>query len=448
MSENRIEIKLANKKQRMEGFGASGAWWAQHTGSWQPNEVTRLLELLFHPQSGIGLTIYRHNIGGGDGQEIEDPWRRAETYEVSEGEYDWSRDAQAVAVMKQAVASGAERIVAFANSPTPRMTQSGLTSGHQEGRSNFKEGMEDAFATYLVDVVKHLIDVEGLPVDWIAPINEPMWLWNASHNGQEGCHYQPEECVSVYRALARRIEDQGLPVRISALEAGEWSSARMYYYKLAEDKELMKYIDNIAVHSYVPHVSNIVFKEEFANLIQKEQPELPIWMSEWTEMEGGKDFGMSSALVMANLIHEDLTIGQVTSWQYWIAVSRYDFRDGLVYIDEAEGKFQETKRLWVFGQFSKFIRPGYIRVEVESTHPELKVVAYADQGGHVATLVVINNSKEAITSSLEFGYCKHMGVVFTSEEHSFAGRHSGLPLNEWTFAPESVTTIIAETSEV
>lgn len=447
MSDNRIEVNLTNKKQQMEGFGASGAWWAQHTGSWQPNELDRLLELLFNPQTGIGMTIYRHNIGGGDGQEIEDPWRRAESYEVSEGVYDWSRDAQAVAVMKQAVASGAERIVAFANSPTPRMTQSGMTSGHQEGRSNFKEGMEDAFAAYLVDVIKHLIDVEGLPIDWISPINEPMWLWNAT-NGQEGCHYQPEECVSVYRALANRIKEQGLAVRISALEAGEWSSARMYYYKLAQDHETMKYIDNLAVHSYVPHVSNIIFKEELAALIQKEQPSLPIWMSEWTEMEGGKDFGMSSALHLANVIHEDLTIGQVTSWQYWIAVSRYDFRDGLVYIDETEGKIQETKRLWAFGNFSKFIRPGAVRVEVESSHPELKAVAYADGGGHRATLVVINNSSEAITSALESGISKHTGVYVTSEEHNLACVHSGLPLTEWTFAPESVTTIIMETSEV
>ncbi|SDW76222.1 glycoside hydrolase [Paenibacillus sp. CF384] len=442
----RIEIKQADKKQRMEGFGASGAWWAQHTGSWQESELARLLELFYDPHKGIGMTIYRHNIGAGDGEEIEDAWRRAESVEVAEGQYDWSRDAQALAVMKMAVEKGAKQIVAFANSPTPRMTISGMTSGHQEGKSNFRAGMEEQFAQYLIDVVKHLIEVEGLPVEWISPINEPMWLWNAE-NGQEGCHYTPEECLLVYRALDRKLQEQGLPVRISAIEAGEWTSARMYYYKLAEDKELMSRLGNIAVHSYVPHVSNPVYKEEFTELIRREQPNLSIWMSEWTEMEGGADYGMETALNLANLVHEDITIGGVTSWQYWIAVSKYDFRDGLVYVDEAEGRIKETKRLWAFGNYTKFIRPGDVRNEAYSDHSELKVAAFTDNGGERVTLVVVNNSKENVTSGIDIGTDGEgtsTEIYETSADSDLERVFTGATPRVWTFKAESVTTLVVK----
>lgn len=64
-------------------------------------------------------------------------------------------------------------------------------------------------------------------------------------------------------------------------------------------------------------------------------PDIPLWMSEWTEMQTGRDYGMDSALFMANIIHDDLTIANVLTWQYWIAVSKYNFRDGLIYTDES-----------------------------------------------------------------------------------------------------------------
>ncbi len=33
---------------------------------------------------------------------------------------------------------------------------------------------------------------------------------------------------------------------------------------------------------------------------------------------------------MARVIHYDLTVGGASSWQWWLAVSPYDYKDGLV----------------------------------------------------------------------------------------------------------------------
>ena len=80
-----IRIDPLNKRQIIEGFGASGAWWAQDVGGWEDESREQIIKLLFDQQEGIGLSIYRYNIGGGDGENIPDNWRRAETFEVAQG---------------------------------------------------------------------------------------------------------------------------------------------------------------------------------------------------------------------------------------------------------------------------------------------------------------------------------------------------------------------------
>src|SRR6185369_10937752 len=49
---------------------------------------------------------------------------------------------------------------------------------------------------------------------------------------------------------------------------------------------------------------------------------------------GGRDKGMDAALYLARVIHMDLVYGQAAAWQWWLAVSPYDYKDGLIYIDK------------------------------------------------------------------------------------------------------------------
>ena len=64
----------------------------------------------------------------------------------------------------------------------------------------------------------------------------------------------------------------------------------------------------------------------------------------------GRDLGMETALFVANVIHADLTIANASAWQWWLAVSPYDFKDGLVYIDKSktDGTIYESKLEKIF----------------------------------------------------------------------------------------------------
>ncbi len=464
---------IVNQKQTLQtidGFGASGAWWAQYVGTWEDPVRNRIAMLLFDRNEGIGMSVYRYNIGaGGPGAGIWDAWRATETFEVSKGVYDWSRDAGGVWFFRQANAYGVENLLAFVNSPPARMTVSGLTTGQDlptEGNidpgaqsliqdilmtaltpdsiwhspwSNLRPDMVEDFTAYLIDVISHLRDVEGVPVNWISPINEPQWAWRG---GQEGCHYTPDECVQVLRSLISAVDMAGLPVRVSGVESGAWFAADMYLNVLMADPDVAAGLDSFSVHSYGPGITTAM-KQPLACLIMARYPKVKLWQTEWCEMAGGRDTGMDSAITLADMMHEDLTLGNVASWQLWIAVSKYDFHDGLIYVDEDTHAVTETKRLWAFGNYSRFVRPGFMRIPAQATKPDLKPSAFRSPDGQTIVLVVINDGAGPLFMRLpEFaGYAK-LEAWETSDSHNLDRVLSSDAPKGYSFPGRSITSLV------
>src|SRR5690606_35084975 len=91
---NTVEINTTSSEefQTIEHFGASDAWSAQFVGKWPDSKRNAIAELLFSkevdPQGnpkGVGLSLWRFNIGAGSAQQgedsgIKDEWRRAESF--------------------------------------------------------------------------------------------------------------------------------------------------------------------------------------------------------------------------------------------------------------------------------------------------------------------------------------------------------------------------------
>lgn len=165
------------------------------------------------------------------------------------------------------------------------------------------------------------------------------------------------------------------------------------------------------------------------------------------EMQQGRDYGMNSALLLANTVQDDLTIGGVTSWQYWIAVSKYNFRDGLIYTREYGERIEETKRLWTLGNYSRFIRPGAVRVQVELESPVVRASAYVDPESGTLTIVAINNSLEPQQVSFDGVDQQHVTSFETSDAHDLAQIYGGATQSAYILAPTSVTTFVFDLAQ-
>ena len=115
----KIKVDTEKTYQTMESFGTSGAWWSQYVGGFTKevddsgrSSREAIAELLFDKEKGIGLTCYRFNLGAGSADskkgKFSDVHRRAQSFETAPGEYDFSKDANAVWFLKKAVELGVE----------------------------------------------------------------------------------------------------------------------------------------------------------------------------------------------------------------------------------------------------------------------------------------------------------------------------------------------------
>lgn len=398
-----------------DGIGASGAWWAQIVGGWDNKdengeEIRNVISrLLYSKTDGIGMNIYRYNIGAGSAHskngEYSDFARRTESFDKGDGLYDFTRDKNAVYMMKQAVSDGAEEVILFVNSPIERLTKNGWAhlKKHQLFRTNLSKKNYPAFARYCLDVAEHFIK-EGIPVKYISPVNEPFWIWTGS---QEGCHYSPLQTGRVMLTFAKEMASRPLlsAVKLSGPENGDirWFN-KSYTRQLMKYPEVRNRIDAVDLHSYflyqpLPFFNDrIKFLTRYRRWLDKKYPGLPVKMSEWTHMTGGKNTGMDSALVTAKTMYEDFTLLNVTSWQHWIACSHYDYHDGLIYIDPENKTYETTKRLYVTGNFSKYIPVGAKRAEITCDDEDILPLAFFDEEKTV--VILINPSSEEKKTSL------------------------------------------------
>jgi len=447
-----LTLKPQDVRQTIEGFGASGAWWAQIVGGWPPAKRSEIIDLLYD-QSGIALTIYRHNIGAGSGREIRDPWRRAESFEIEPGTYDWTRDKNAMRVLREVCDLGVDRVILFANSPPLRMTKSGyaFASGRSDEKSNLREDMYEAYADYLVDIAEHFTVQEKIPVHGISPINEPQWDWDK--NNQEGCHYEPQEAARLLEVLLKKIKQRSLLVKVEApengswekvqdLQSSRWDKAPIYLKTLMANPNIRKNLDGYAIHSYWADRAQ---KKAFAEYFFKQYPDLKLHMTEWCEMKRGRDYGMDSALNLAREIMDDLIQGNVSTWQYWIAVSRYNFRDGLIYVEDADQNIIPIKRLWAMGNFSRFIRPGYRRIELNHNSRTCQFLACQSPDRKTIVVVALNPGSKTEKVTLQLA-CDNTQLKYnayeTSTAHDLKCVQDNLTDDYYTFPPQSITTLV------
>ena len=459
MTPARLFIDPAKEYQRFEGIGASGAWWAQLVGGWtHPDPATglptcaRIAQLLYSKTQGIGLRAYRYNIGAGSADsgrgDISMTLRRTHSPETPEGRIDLDLDRNAVHMAELAVHYGAEELVLFVNSPPERLTKNGKAHCDKgfPPKENLPRANYDAFVKFCLDVTEAFLR-RGLPVKDLSPINEPLWVWTG---GQEGCHYRPRSAGNLMQAFAQAMAQRPAldGVRLSGLENGDirWFN-KSYARALLRDPAVRSRIDAVDVHSYFLQPVSVPFfnrrppyLRRFRRWMARHAPEKQIRVSEWCHMQGGRDPGMDSALVMAQVMHEDMTILNAAAWQHWIAVSEVDFCDGLIYIEQDAGTFSMTKRYYATGNYSKYIPYGAVRVKAGTGDPALRVAAFRKDGA--VTAVVINPTQTARPLTLPAG--AHTLVV--TDENEDLQPH---PVQDAqaVLTPRSVTTILIHENE-
>ncbi|MFR5876848.1 MAG: glycoside hydrolase [Eubacterium sp.] len=452
-----INLKKSKKMQTLYGWGTSACWWSQYCSD---EETQNKISDLLYGDDGLRLNIYRYNVGGGTDESncrLSNPWRKTESFmlfdrESEETSWDFSRDKNAVNMMKKCLDTGnIDTLILFCNSPHYSHTSTGQASGSLlYSTCNLPKMNYRKFADYLLTVAQHFID-EGLPVKYISPINEPQWKWGGTHVWQEGCHYEIEELTEIYHIFADEILKRKMDVKLYGPESGNMLGLTSAYLNaLISDPLIMQVMDIFAYHSYHSDdkpENRYEFKKELAD----KHPELRFDMSEWCELPNKshtKDF--KGALITARVIGQDLVYGAAESWTSWVAVNQFavdekgnDYSDALITANNDFTQWYIAKRYYGFAHFSKYIPVGskVLDIGLRPTADNNDLNAFAFETPKGETVLVAVNEKEDTTLEIDGDY-NEMKIIMSNQDNELSEIYNGKFKTEIESSKNSILTII------
>lgn len=440
----KIKINPYEQYQTFEGFGTSSCWWAQTIDD--EKEADEIARLLYDDKTGLGLDIFRYNIGAGEADNpesrIADVTRRTESFYVlnkdtGKYEYDFTRDKNARMVLDKAVQYGADSVILFCNSPHFSMTRSGQASGGLESNcSNLPEENYAAFVDYVLTIADWFVS-QGYPITAISPINEPQWGWGGDWVGQEGCRYTADEAVRLLEMFALEMQKRNSPYSLKGPESGQLTSQYYEYIdKFFASDILNGFCDTFSGHSYWMD-NDLTGKDNFGDKMAKEYPDKKFEMSEWCELPLKIDSTtIDSGIYTANVIIQDLSRMNAVSWQSWTAVNG----DGL--LDKTENGLVKYSRYYAYKQFSKYIESGMTRVEVlDSVDGGGDLASVAFKGNGKTVLIVVNNGKSDTKIKLCGTYASEK-IIHTNSSLNCQQVYSGIFKPDTTLLARSITTIV------
>lgn len=502
----KIYIDPSVEYQQIDGFGASDAWRCQFVGkNWPNNKKEAIADLLFSldekedgSPKGIGLSLWRFYLGAGSYEQgeasgITSDWRRGECFLSSDGTYNWNRHQGQQWFLQAAKKRGVEKFLAFTISPPVFFTKNGKAFSSADFNMNIQSGKLPDYANYLVSVCDHF-NLLGIPFSYLSPVNETQWSWTG--NSQEGTPATNAEVAEFVRYLSAGLNQKGLATKIVVSEA---ASLKYLYAGDKPDRDHQaddffkpgssNYIANlpnvanlISAHSYwtsYPNQTLISTRQQLGATLNALPGTPGYWQSEFcilenTDVGGGwnRDLTINTALYVARVIHHDLTLANARSWQWWTALSEYDYKDGLIFLDNGnngingpshpdaeilkyDGFYRESKLLWALGNYSRFVRPGMVRVKAGFTLPKsedyqaqnLMFSVYKEKQQNNLFMVFINYSsvdKKITIGNLNNGLNlegTRLDAYVTSESKSL--KKESMDLNKMIIPARSVVTVKA-----
>ena len=334
--DQRATISWTEVHQEIDGFGASSA-----SDMPEMNVLTDArADMFFDPVRGIGLSLLRTQIQP-DGSSLE------------------------IVTAQKATTRGAKVWAAPWTPPAKYKTNGTLENGGHLIPSDYS-----AWASLLAGYAK-LMRSNGVAIYALSVQNEP-----DISEAYASCLYTATEMHDFVPNLYSAFHSNGIDnTKIMIAEQYQWTFD-LTNVAMA-DPAVAEHVDIIAAHGYG-------HREIFAH----DSGHAHLWETEISGAPDGHNFdgSIQDGVKWAIKIHQFLTVANVNAWHWWTLMTDEDDNGGLT---DKQGL--PAKRMYVIGQWSKFIRPGWHRIGATSAGP-VQLSAFKDTGGRSFAIVVINAS--------------------------------------------------------
>lgn len=271
------------------------------------------------------------------------------------------------------------------------------------------------YAEWLLAQVRRF-SKRGGRLDYLSIANEPSY----SRNTMSG-----EFIRDVIKSLGPRLKAEGLLVPFVVPDDVRASAGAAKTAIVLADPVARRYVGALATHLYDEPLAKLAAMRSLA-----ERYSLPLWMTEFAvgAMNSMRPSGSPTAtpLEWALLMHDLLAKYDLSAIDYfWGYIGAEDADQGSLIKLEHDGTtyrgFTRTKVFYYFGQYSRFIRPGALRVEMASSNDSVRATAY--YRGKTRTIVAINpGSVEATTTfrAADLAGVRQLSQTRTSQTENWA----------------------------
>ena len=409
-----FKIDAAVRHQAMIGFGAS----FQEAGmiclnSLEPDRRDQVMQALFDPVQGAGFTAMKTVLGATDFMSAGPFFSYDETPgDVQMKSFSIARDLAVnglVPYIKQAQRYGKIILQATMDYPPDWMLVD------VKKNQDIDPKYYDALALYYLRYVQ-AYKKEGITVDYLSLFNEPTGYTNIPYAkiGELLKHH--------VGPLFHRSE---VTTRLILGEHWDRTGAAKNYPIILDDPEASRYLSVIAYHGYdwrsqavAPTRKNGYANDEFSRIaeLRKKYRLLPLWMTEVCYWNGGTPWAkplpryeFSDGDFWGNQILNDIEAG-AAGWTYWNMILDQNGGPWLVSEVHHDGELNQqhpvviinrethavsyTGLYYYLAHFSKFVRPGAVRIGTSGTIEGVRCVTFAGPQGRLVSEILNSNETE------------------------------------------------------
>lgn len=335
---------------------------------------------------------------------------------VDENRNNWYRE---VATAKRAIEQGA---LVFASPWNPPSDM--VETFNRNGDTNAKRLRYDKYAAYaqhLNDFVTYMKD-NGVNLYAISVQNEPdyahEWTW-----------WTPQEMLRFMKENAGSIQN----TKVMAPESFQY--LKNMSDPILNDPQALANMDILGAHTY-----GTQFKDFAYPLFKQKGAGKELWMTEvyYPNSDNNSSDRWPEALDVSYHMHNAMVEGDFQAYVWWYIRRQYGpmNEDGSI-----------SKRGYNMAHFSKFVRPGYYRVDA-TKNPDTNTFVSAYKGDNKAVIVAINRGTSAVSQKfvLQNGNASTVSSWVTDSSRNLA---SGAPITVSGGAftaqlpAQSVTTFVA-----
>lgn len=288
------------------------------------------------------------------------------------------------------------------------------------------------FAESMIALVRMMEQEAGITLYAIGLQNEP-----AFNEPYPSAILDPVRFANLVAVVGPRFAAEGITTKLYLPEQvfGQgFYSMNQYIDALRANTEANKYCKIIATHGYAN------------DGIGAGQPDYSAWSGLWTYAQRGNPrelwmtetypeySGWNSALSYAGALHGSLTAGNISLWTSWNIEGQLISRG------------QPTDSFWTFRQFSRFVRPGAVRIAATTAQEDILASAYIHETDQTATVVLVNKGIQALVVDVDDPRLPATWERHVTQQYRYGEQMADHMGGKLVLPPSSVTTLVGSTA--